>query len=721
MKVRIKIIGALGLMILVVSCILALFMALSSAQIRQNGFTKRVELDLDVEESVRQELLYLAGSIGNYVLALEAEIDRNMHNAAKVLYEVDRLSNGRVTQAELERLKRLTDMSDLYLADLNGVFTLSTEPGAAGISLFDIWDGYRMLVSGESDYLPSDLKVKVETGEIFKFTAIPRADNRGILESALDASAIEGQLQHFINSKNGIRSMNLFDFTLLTLTANNAQGSAQMYAKGKTADGEGAAIINGLFGDSTKITMTLDHENARLYYPVIDSGRVRYVLFIDIDTTGYFTLGDQIDAHIDSVISESLFYSRISLAAVFLALLVFTVFIAIMVSTLLKPLGFFNTMLTSFAAGDFTLKVPDNLFRRRDEMGEISQAFGNTREEIKNLITMLKKQSSALQTVGDELSDQMSRTAQAVDGITSSIKDMRSQAGKQAAGVAETGESVGHIMTTVNQLHGEITVQTEHVSQSSAAIENMLQNIHMVVETLVQNTKNVSVLTDSSEIGRKDLQKVSEDLQEIAKESEGILEINSVMESIASQTNLLSMNAAIEAAHAGEAGRGFAVVASEIRKLAESSGQQSKTTADMLKKIKTSIDAIGLSMKAVFENFESIEREVQTVAGQEESIRSMMVEQERGSQDVLEAMRQLSSITEKVKQGSEDMNSKSREVINESAQLERITGEITGGMNDMAEGADQINKAVLRVHEISGENKRSIVTLSEGIAKFKVE
>ena len=720
MKVRIKIIGSLGLMIFVVSCILVLFMTLSSARIKQNGQEKLAELNSSVEENVRQELLDLAANISNYVLTLEAEIDRNMLNAAMVLYEVDRLSGGRITQAELERLKRETNMSDLYLGNMAGVFTMSTEPGAAGISLFDIWEGYRWLVTGESDYLPSDLKLKVETGEIFKFTAIPRAENRGVLESALEAGVIEDQLQHYITAKNGIQSMNLFDFTLLTLTGNHAQGITPIYTKGEVGPG-GTAEISDLFRDPAKIKLTLDEQNAYLYYPVTDSGRVRYVLFIDIDTANYFNLGHMITTHVEMAVNDSVFFNTISLATVFGTLLIFTVLIAIMINALLKPLGFFNTMLTAFSRGNFTLKVPDNLFKRKDEMGEISQAFGYTREEIRGLIKMLITQSRALQSVGEELADQMSRTTQAVDGITSSIKQMRTQAGKQAAGVEETGESVNHIMETVNRLHEQISIQSGNVSQSSTAIDGMLNNINLVVETLARNTKNVAILTESSEVGRRDLQKVSEDLQEIARQSEGLLEINAVMENIASQTNLLSMNAAIEAAHAGEAGKGFAVVAGEIRKLAESSGQQSKTTAEMLKKIKTSIDTITQSMQVVFEHFESIEREVKTVAGQEESIRSMMAEQERDSHHVLEAIKQLTSITGKVKQSSEDMSIKSREVISESAELERITGELTGGMSDMAEGAEQINKAVLRVNEISGENKNSINTLTAEIAKFKVE
>jgi len=294
MKVRLKIIGLLGLMILAVSCILLVFMFLGTRGIRQRGSNMLAEINGNIEGNVRQELLDLAKNISNYTLALEAEIDRNMLNAANVLYEVDRLSNGKLTIADLKRLKQLTGMSDLYLGGSDGVFTLSTEPGAAGISLFDIWDGYRMLVSGESGYLPSDLKIKVETGEIFKFTAIPRAAKRGILESALEAEAIEKHLQNYIATSKGIRSMNLFDFTFLTLTENRKPGAQSVYTKGKSVP-KGKTEIADLFKDPKNVKLTLDHTDARIYYPVVDGGRVRYVLFIDLDISGYFTLGKTIE------------------------------------------------------------------------------------------------------------------------------------------------------------------------------------------------------------------------------------------------------------------------------------------------------------------------------------------------------------------------------------------------------------------------------------------
>jgi len=181
------------------------------------------------------------------------------------------------------------------------------------------------------------------------------------------------------------------------------------------------------------------------------------------------------------------------------------------------------------------------------------------------------------------------------------------------------------------------------------------------------------------------------------------------------------MNAAIEAAHAGETGKGFAVVAGEIRKLAESASHQSKTISDVLKKIKTSIDIITGSTNTALEKFQAVDERVRAVSEQETNIHSAMEEQGHGSRQILEAVGRLNELTQMVKRGSIEMLEGSKGVITESRSLEGITAEISNGMNEMANGAGQINSAVSQVQAISKTNKDSIDSLFAEVSRFKVD
>ncbi|MDR0494188.1 MAG: methyl-accepting chemotaxis protein [Treponema sp.] len=208
----------------------------------------------------------------------------------------------------------------------------------------------------------------------------------------------------------------------------------------------------------------------------------------------------------------------------------------------------------------------------------------------------------------------------------------------------------------------------------------------------------------------------------MAHDSEGLLEINAVMNNIASQTNLLSMNAAIEAAHAGESGKGFAVVADEIRKLAESSGQQSKTTAGMLKKIKASIDNITKSSNEVLARFGAIDSGVKTVLEHEQNIRSTMEEQEAGGKQILASVSRLKDITVSVTKGAEDMSKSGVELVKTTHNFIKTSKKVVEGMNNILNGAvNQIKIAVKHVDEMSTENNRNFNELKEETEKFKVK
>ena len=378
-----------------------------------------------------------------------------------------------------------------------------------------------------------------------------------------------------------------------------------------------------------------------------------------------------------------------------------------------KASGVFETL----AKGDLTQKIT---VKGRDELAQMMRTLNQTQESIRNLIINIKNKAETLASIGNELATNMSETAAAMNEITTNVQSIKGRVINQSASVTETNATMEQITVIIEKLSSHIERQTSSVSLSSSAIEEMLANIQSVTNTLIRNAGNVKELTEASDVGRSGLQDVAADIQEIARESEGLLEINSVMENIASQTNLLSMNAAIEAAHAGEAGKGFAVVAEEIRKLAENSGEQSQTISVVLKKITGSIDKIIKSTDNVLNKFAAIDSGVKTVADQEENIRNAMEEQSQGSQQVLQAISDVHSVTQQVKGGSQEMLEGSKEIIHEGKNLERATQEITVSMNEMAAGAEHINSAVNRINELTRNNRQNIDMLVKEVSLFKV-
>jgi len=377
-----------------------------------------------------------------------------------------------------------------------------------------------------------------------------------------------------------------------------------------------------------------------------------------------------------------------------------------------------NTAFTRLAQGDLTYRTG---LGSRDELGDMAAAFNQTAENLRKLVISIKQQANSMSDIGLDLSSNMNETATSINQISANIQSVKNQTTSQSSIVGETKSGMDRIAQNITKLDSHIEHQGESVTESSSAIEEMLANIAAVTQTLVKSAENVNELAAASEEGRSDLTTVSTSIREVAKESEGLLEISEVIQNIASQTNLLSMNAAIEAAHAGDSGKGFAVVADEIRKLAESSGDQAKTVSTSLTKIKEAMDKITEATDAVLLKFEDIDSRIRTVSERESGMRNSMDEQGLASKEILSAIGRLNDITIQVKSGSDEMLAGSREVMQKSGNLGRITEEVSGSINEMASGAQEISVAVNTVNDISQHNRESIDALLVEVDMFRVE
>jgi methyl-accepting chemotaxis protein len=451
------------------------------------------------------------------------------------------------------------------------------------------------------------------------------------------------------------------------------------------------------------------------YYPLFqpNTSEVIGILFIGIEMSS-----------IEKVISDNSLTGLIKLGLIVVGILLVSILSISLISKfiLVKPIVRVTTTLKDISEGegDLTQTIEIN---SKDEVGDLALYFNKTIGKIKDLVLVIKKQAGVLAEIGNDLSSNMTETAASINQITANIQRIKNRV-IESAKVKQSNEALEQVIGNINKLNDNVENQSRNVSQASSAIEEMVANINSVTSTLVNNAANVNSLKEASEVGREGLSDVAQDIQKISEESEDLEEINGLMEGIASQTNLLSMNAAIEAAHAGEIGKGFAVVAEEIRKLADSSSEQSKTISKVLKKITKSINAITASTGKVQTRFEAIESGVKTVSLQEENIRNAMEQQEQGSKQVLESVGSLNNLTQQVKSGSEEMLNGSREAMNESQvfdqNLEKMSQEITDGMNEMATGVDQINVSVNKVNDMTQKNRVAIDDLLKEVSRFKV-
>jgi len=449
------------------------------------------------------------------------------------------------------------------------------------------------------------------------------------------------------------------------------------------------------------------------YRPIFEPGSrdVIGILFIGIEMT---TLDEVI---FQNIVEQVIMIAIIAAIIVLASIVVNTVSLNFI---LLKPIKSATQMLQEISEGEGDL-TKQLTVTSKDEIGNLSHFFNLTFDSIRSLVGIIKNKVNALTNTSLELSSNMEKTSKAVDKISSEFEKMKSLGSKQGEEANKAKKAVTDIETNINSLKKLVEEQTENVNVSSSAIEEMTANIHSVSQTLIENSKNVATLNEASEIGKTGLQAVADEIREIASDSEGLLEINKVMENIASQTNLLSMNAAIEAAHAGESGRGFAVVAGEIRKLAESSGVQSKTTATMLKKIKTSIDNITRSSNEVLARFAAIDSGVKTVSDHEGNIRSAMEEQEVGGKQILASISRLKETTASVKKGSLDMTESGNALIKETQEFIEISNQVLSGMNKIVSGAMlEIKNAANHVDEMSSENNKNFADLKRETEKFKI-
>ncbi|MDC7222308.1 MAG: methyl-accepting chemotaxis protein [Spirochaetales bacterium] len=375
---------------------------------------------------------------------------------------------------------------------------------------------------------------------------------------------------------------------------------------------------------------------------------------------------------------------------------------------LIKKINSIENLMALAASGDLRERGDMN---GSDEIASMSGYFNTLLDSFSQFFTQLAVSLQELEDVGTDLSSNMEETTAAVHQIKTNVENSLSQIEKQEESVSSTVSTVEEMTQNIRALDDTISRQSNQIIQGSAAVEQMIAQIKTVSSSTDEAERIMELLNKSSRTGQENLQSVSTMIEDIAEKSHELEQANTLIAGIAARTNLLAMNAAIEAAHAGEAGRGFAVVADEIRKLAEQSTTQSTQVKATIDYINNSITDVVQGSETSTSSFGHILKNMDLMGRVTGEIKASLSEQVAGSTQVLQTLEDLKDGGEEVSAGSKEMTDGNRLILDSIARLTQISNEVSQAIQEIGNGMDEINQAVSSVRDLTEKNRSSIDTV----------
>ena len=553
-------------------------------------------------------------------------------------------------------------------------------------------------------------------------TNILDADGRtqGLLAITINGKTLETALDNLAAEVAGSLGT---DATIILVSSSGALVSVHTFDKASSAYMERFlsqqkefgldALSPGLAAAIQKVNLSTKGVTA---YTSGSDRKQNHIATSEISGTGYRLYVSVPDAKLFSTLSDI----ENSIFVIVLITLIIVLLVSIALGKqIAKPLMKTSQMLKDIAegSGDLTYRLA---LSGNDETAEVGTSFNKFIDTLHKMILQIKKEATNMDSVSGDMQERSLLIKTDIEAITNNVSDLNFQTEEQGASVTETSSTIHQIAKNIESLSQQIEGQSASVTESSAAIQQMVSNINSISGNLDRAGGGFENLLVASNNGRDSMQNVIELVKDVSSQSEHLLETNEIIDSIASQTNLLAMNAAIEAAHAGDAGKGFSVVSDEIRKLAESSSEQSKIIEGELKKVVTTISTIVDASAKADDAFGTVAKQINEANGLIQEIRLAMKEQSEGSQQVLEALDDIQNITIQIRDGSLEMNQGASMILKEMARLEDISLKVQKSTQDIARSSDVIGQAIEEIIAVTGKNSEGIKSLNTITGRFKL-
>ncbi len=366
--------------------------------------------------------------------------------------------------------------------------------------------------------------------------------------------------------------------------------------------------------------------------------------------------------------------------------------------------------------GDLDRRVP---VVRDDEIGDVAGALNRFLDEISATLLKVRELSDRVQSGAGSLASSAENAGTAVGGLETSMTSMRSSAERQMEALRTAEGEIGRMVESIDHVADRVADQASAVEESSAAVSEMVANIASVSRVAAQADEIAGALRSASAEGGDALKASLDAIREIETASASVQEIIGAISKIAAQTNLLAMNAAIEAAHAGEAGAGFAVVADEVRSLAESSSRSAKEIVALIKGMNEKIGKGAALAGRAGEAFGRINRGVEETGELVKTIAASMSEQQGGAEEILKSANALTDTTQNIRALTAEQKSGSKNMTETMGHVVTASEDIVAAVEASAGSTQALGRVVGIVGEEAEKNRGLVAGLEEAVSKFK--